>query len=89
MDHIGMTLSGILSNSPASGDVARSNLAAHRHAQQTKCQTRFKSGELGPGQAIAGQRITNDADLVAASRLLAGEIDDVTEQAPDRRAQAV
>ena len=49
--------------------------------------SRRRSRQRCLGARAAGRRVGDDADLVAARRLAAREVEDMPEQAADRRAQ--
>ena len=71
------------------GDIARADMPAHRHAAQPQREMGSERGEGRIGAFAAGRGIRHDADLVAARGLRARQIEDVTKQPADGRAQDV
>ena len=70
-------------------DVLEVRLAQHRQAQDAELEHRLERGEVLGGALAAGQRIGDEADRMAARHLLAGQVDDVPEQAAERGPQHV
>src|SRR6185312_14146709 len=69
--------------------VGRPRLAVTGDAVYAKREARGDLCKRLVGALAAGEAVGNDADLVAAVGLAVGEIDDVTENAADRRAHRV
>ena len=65
-------------------DVARADLARHRESRNAKLHLRRDGRKRRVGAGAAGRAVADDADLVAARRLAAGDIEDVPENAADR-----
>ena len=89
MQHVGPGLARAPRNMPLRRDVAHSDVAAHRHAGEAEREVRGERREGRCGAFATGRGIGHDADLVAARRLTAREIEHVAEQAADRRPQDV
>ena len=64
-------------------------LAADGEAMHAELQARRDLRQRGFGAFAAGEAVGDDADLVAALGLAVGEIEDMTEDAADRRAHRV
>ena len=69
--------------------IAQADMAAHRHAGQPERQLSGQRRERRIRPRAAGRGIRHDADLMAARRLRARQIDHVTKQAADGRPQDV
>jgi hypothetical protein len=74
---------------PDRADVRRSHMAGHRNSGQSKFEHAREVGESGIRLRAAAGGIRNQADPMTAFRLAARKIDDVSEQAADRRTQHV
>lgn len=70
-------------------DVGRRYLPAHRHAVQAERQMRLDLGEELRFACPAGRGIADDADQVSRRRLRPDEVAHMTEDAADRRAEAM
>ena len=62
-------------------------MAQHREALDAESQRGRELGQRLRGPLAAGQAVDHEPDLVAAGDLLAGEINDVSPQSAERRAQ--
>ena len=69
--------------------VGGAKLAGDRHAFQSEREVRGELGEHGLGTLAAGHAVDDEPDAMAAFGLTAGDIEDMTEQAAERRAQNV
>ena len=68
-------------------DIARTELAGNRDALDSECEPRRQFGENGIGARAAGRAVDNQADTMAALDLALRDIDDMAEQAAERRPQ--
>jgi hypothetical protein len=87
MHDVGPGIDGTLRHVGDGVEIAKVHMAAHGQTRETERELRGKLGENRLGPRAAGVRVGNDSDLMAAHGLAAGEIDDMSEQAADRRAQ--
>jgi hypothetical protein len=70
-------------------DVAYAEMPAHRHPRDAERERRHQRGQRRFRPFAAGRRIRHDADAVAGRRLGAHQVDHVTKQSTDRRAEHV
>ena len=70
-------------------DIGRPQLAGDGDALQPERQMRRKLGQRGVGLRPSGGRIDDEAYAMAALGLAAGDVDHMTEQSAERRAQDV
>jgi hypothetical protein len=64
-------------------------IAAHGDARQAEGEAGTQAFKKLRGTGSTGRGIAQDADLVAAFDLAAGQVEDMTEQAADRRPEDV
>jgi hypothetical protein len=69
------------------GDVADTDLAAHRKARKTKLQARGQVTQDANRVVAAGEAVAHHAHPMASRRLTADQIRHMPEQAADGRAQ--
>jgi hypothetical protein len=74
---------------PHGGEIGRMRVAADRNAGEAERQLGRKLRKGRIGKMIAGRTVGDDTDFMAALDLAAGKIDDMAEQAADRRTQDV
>ncbi len=89
VQHIGAAVARALGDVGHRLHVAPGEVAAHRDAGEAELQLRRQRRERRIGARPAGGRVGDDADLMAALGLSAGEIEHVAEQAADGGAHDV
>ena len=87
MDDVDLQSAGKLAAGAGGRDVEMAEAARHLGAVEAQCEEWFQFPEARFRQGVRGKAVTENANAVAASGLLTGQVPDVTEQATDRGSQ--
>ena len=89
MQHIGSQGSQMLADPQEGEQIGRAELAVDREPRNAKLERGRDCSQSRFGPRPAGRAVADDADVVAARGLAAGDVEDVPEDSADRGARHV